>query len=106
MHLPRSQVEGSRNQPQGASENKRGAHRFRRRESRDQKQSRDGKTTATDAGQPDRNGNQEAQEQMNHSERSENVWIPHSSFLPPQRPARGLLGSSGIAVHGSQPMLR
>ena len=33
------------------------------------------------------------------------MWIPHSSFWPCQRPERGLSGSSGSAVHGSQPML-
>jgi hypothetical protein len=33
------------------------------------------------------------------------MWMPHSSFSPAQRPERGLLGSSGGVVHGSQPML-
>ncbi len=31
--------------------------------------------------------------------------MPHSSFLPPQRPLRASAPASGIAVHGSQPML-
>ncbi len=35
----------------------------------------------------------------------EKVWMPHSSFWPPHLPDRGLLGSLGIVVHGSQPML-
>jgi len=31
--------------------------------------------------------------------------MPHSSFRPDQRPERGLFGSFGVDVHGSQPML-
>lgn len=33
------------------------------------------------------------------------TWIPHSNFSPCQRPERGLDGSIGSDVHGSQPML-
>jgi hypothetical protein len=33
------------------------------------------------------------------------MWMPHSSFSPPQRPDRTFDGSAGIAVHGSHPML-
>jgi hypothetical protein len=33
------------------------------------------------------------------------MWIPHSNFWPLHRPERGLAGSSGNDVHGSQPML-
>ena len=36
---------------------------------------------------------------------SSKVWMPHSNFFPPQRPARALDGSSERCVHGSQPML-
>ncbi len=36
----------------------------------------------------------------------ENVWMPHSSFVPPQRPDLGLFGSTGSAVQGWHPMLR
>jgi hypothetical protein len=36
---------------------------------------------------------------------SEKVWMPHSSFLPPQRPLRASAPAEGIAVQGSQPIL-
>ena len=32
--------------------------------------------------------------------------IPHSNLEPPQRPERGLVGSDGTVVQGSQPILR
>lgn len=47
----------------------------------------------------------ESHKAVYHCSLRENVWIPHSSFLPPQRPERGLFGSSGIAVQGWHPML-
>src|SRR6267378_2870986 len=36
----------------------------------------------------------------------ENVWMPHSSFVPPQRPDLGLFGSTGSAVQGWHPILK
>jgi len=67
---------------------------------------RHGETSAANTCQSDRESNEESNQVMHHCPVPEKVWMPHSNFLPPQRPERGFFGSSGIAVQGSQPMLR
>src|SRR5262249_40318612 len=102
---PSDQVERRRDQAQNPRENKRGSDRFPRRKADQEQKRRHGETTSANPGQAHGQRNGKSKREGNHGERSENVGMPHSSFLPPQRPERGLFGSSGSEVHGSQPML-
>src|SRR5215469_5628253 len=106
MNLLVRQVKRGGNQAEHSGKNECGANGFRGGKAGDKEQSRDGETAAADAGEADRERNDKANEQMGHCERSEKVWMPHSSLRPPQRPERGLLLSAGTAVQGWQPILK
>src|SRR5882762_5666616 len=103
--MPSKQVERGRDEPQHAGKDKRGSDRFARRKPDDEQERGYGKAPATDPRQSHSQSDEETYVEVDDSARSEKVWIPHSSFLPLQRPDLGLLGSSGMAVHGWQPML-
>src|SRR6266849_1526333 len=106
MHVTAEKVERRRNQSEHAGKYESRSNRLSRRKPDNQKQRRNGKTPTADSRQAHNQGDEKTQKEMHYSARSEKVWIPHSSFLPLQRPDLGFAGSTGIAVHGSQPMLR
>src|SRR6266403_2561948 len=99
------EIEGRGDQPEDTCKYERGSDRFSRGEADNQKERRDRETSAADPGEAHGESDEKTQNKVRHSVFSEKVWIPHSSFLPLQRPERGFAGSSGIAVQGSQPML-
>ncbi len=100
------EIEGRGNQPQYARKNESGTHRRFRREADDQNQRGNCETAATNSRKTDRERDQETDQDVHQTVRLDSVWIPHSSLAPPQRPERGSAPAAGIAVHGSQPMLR
>src|SRR5580692_9480779 len=100
------QIKWRRNQSQDTRKNESGPHGLSRGQPNHQQQRGHSKAPAADSGQPDDQGDHKSQEEIHPSVFSEKVWIPHSSFLPPQRPERASAPETGIAVHGSQPMLR
>src|SRR6267143_3425073 len=103
--MPSKQIERGRDEPQHAGKYKRGSDRLARRKSDDDQERGYCKTAAADPRHSHSQSDEEPKQYVDHSASSENVWIPHSSFLPLQRPDLGLFGSSGMAVHGSHPML-
>src|SRR5260370_25709484 len=103
--MPSNKIERDRGDPQHTGNYNAGPDRLARRKTDDEQERGYCKAAAADSRQAHSQSDEEPKHEVDHSARSENVWIPHSSFLPFQRPDLGLLGSSGMAVHGWQPML-
>src|SRR2546423_11310446 len=94
VHMPSKQIEGGGDEPHHPGKYKRGPHRLARRKTDDEQERRYGKAPTADSRQSHSQSDEEPQKEVDHSARSEKVWIPHSSFLPLQRPDLGLPGSS------------
>ena len=106
VNVAAGHIKGRGDQAQHAGENERRAHGGGGRQSDDEHQRGNREAAAADAGEAHRQRNEKSNDELHQSTRFESVWMPHSSFAPPQRPERGSAPSSGIAVQGSQPMLR
>jgi len=78
---------------------------FARRKADDEQERGYCKAPPADPVSPTAKAMKEPKHEVDHSARSENCVDSTFQFLPFQRPDLGLLGSSGMAVHGWQPML-
>src|SRR5690242_7918121 len=108
MNVLSGYIERRSNESQHRRKDKCGADCERCRHSYEQDERGRSEAASTNCRKADGKRDHEADQdfQMHHSARLENVWMPHSSLAPPQRPERGSAPSCGTAVQGWQPMLR
>src|SRR6185437_6475497 len=84
VDVPSSQIERRGNQPQDSRENECRSDRRVRGKAYDQHQRGHGEAASADAREADGQGNRRSDGEIHSSAFFENVWMPHSSFFPPQ----------------------
>src|SRR5947207_12164590 len=93
------EIERRGDQAQDSSEDERRAHSFTSRQPHDQDERGHSEAASANTGQTNGDGDQETDTEGHASPRFERVWMAHSNFVPPQRPALGVFGSTGSAGH-------